>query len=61
VLNGASDLPSRIDAGAALASALPGASHHTLVDAGHLANLDDPAGYEAVIRAFVDGLSASRP
>jgi pimeloyl-ACP methyl ester carboxylesterase len=56
VLNGASDLPSRIDAGVALASALPGARHHSFVGAGHLANLDDPVAYEAEIRAFVGGL-----
>jgi 3-oxoadipate enol-lactonase len=58
VLNGASDLPSRIDAGVALASAVPGARHHTLLDAGHLANLDDPAAYAAEIRTFVGELPA---
>jgi 3-oxoadipate enol-lactonase len=59
VLNGASDLPSRIDSGVALANAVSGARHHTLAGAGHLANLDDPPAYEAAIRAFVDGLPAS--
>jgi 3-oxoadipate enol-lactonase len=59
VLNGASDLPSRIEAGVALASALPRARHHTLFDAGHLANLDDPVGYEAEIRALIEAVGAA--
>ena len=58
VLNGASDLPSRIESGVALATAVPGARHHVLAGAGHLANLDDPGAYEAAIRAFVDKLPA---
>lgn len=58
VLNGAADLPSRIDAGVALANAVPHGRHHVFSSAGHLANLDDPAAYEAMIRAFVDGLVA---
>jgi pimeloyl-ACP methyl ester carboxylesterase len=58
VLNGASDLPSRIESGVALANAMPGARHHSFAGAGHLANLDDPKAYEAAIRAFVEELSA---
>jgi pimeloyl-ACP methyl ester carboxylesterase len=58
VLNGASDLPSRIESGAALANALPNARQHVLAGAGHLANLDDPPAYEAAIRAFIAGLPA---
>jgi 3-oxoadipate enol-lactonase len=60
VLNGASDLPSRIEAGAALASAIPGARHHTIAGAGHLANLDDPLAYERALRGFVETLSPAR-
>jgi pimeloyl-ACP methyl ester carboxylesterase len=54
VLNGASDLPSRIEAGAALASAVPGARQHIIADAGHLASLDAPAAYADVLRAFTE-------
>jgi pimeloyl-ACP methyl ester carboxylesterase len=53
VLNGARDVTSRIASGLALASAVPGARHHVIADAGHLANFDDPAAYEAALRGFI--------
>jgi pimeloyl-ACP methyl ester carboxylesterase len=59
VLNGAVDLPSRIEAGLALANAVPGARRQIIASAGHLASVDDPAAYEAVIRAFLQGSSAA--
>ena len=56
VLNGEADLPSRVEAGAALARALPNARHEVLAHAGHLANLDDPEAYALAIEAFASGI-----
>jgi pimeloyl-ACP methyl ester carboxylesterase len=56
VLNGAHDSAARLDAGRTLCRAIPGARRVELKDAGHLALLDDPAGYAAAVHAFCRGL-----
>jgi pimeloyl-ACP methyl ester carboxylesterase len=52
ILNGARDSASRREAGRLLQAAIPGATHAELSGAGHLALLDDPAGYAQAIRTF---------
>ncbi|HVO48852.1 MAG TPA: alpha/beta hydrolase [Steroidobacteraceae bacterium] len=53
ILNGEFDVQSRLDAGAALARALPH-SHRVIVPhAGHLANLDNPMDYNRALRDFL--------
>ena len=53
VLNGAYDLPSRLQSARQLCAQLPAAEHVILADAGHLINLDQPALYSKLCRAFV--------
>jgi 3-oxoadipate enol-lactonase len=53
VLSGAYDLPSRMQAARLLCTLLPGAEHVILADAGHLINLDQPALYSQLCRAFL--------
>ena len=56
VLNGGHDSPARLAAGRSLQAAIPGASRAEIAAAGHLAALDDPAGYAAAISTFCDVL-----
>ncbi len=52
VINGTLDLRTRRDAGEALTRALPRSEHASVSQAGHLANIDNPAAYNAVLRDF---------
>lgn len=54
ILNGAFDLPSRTRAARWLLARLPGAEHASVPNAGHLPNLDNPAAYNALCRAFLN-------
>jgi pimeloyl-ACP methyl ester carboxylesterase len=54
VINGALDLQTRKNAGVALTRALPRSEHVSVSQAGHLANLDNPAAYNAVLLDFLD-------
>jgi pimeloyl-ACP methyl ester carboxylesterase len=54
VLNGEFDLESRRLAGAALGKLLPRAERQIISGAGHLANLDNPQGYNEVLRRFLE-------
>ncbi len=56
ILNGQLDSPARLAAGRGLQAAIPGAQRVELRNAGHLAALDDPAGYAAAIATFCRGL-----
>jgi len=53
VLSGAYDLPSRTQSARLLCSELPLAEHVIIPDAGHLINLDQPALYNRLCRAFL--------
>ncbi len=53
LLNGAYDLPSRLQSAHKLCTQLPGAEHVILPDAGHLINLDQPALYSKLCRVFL--------
>jgi 3-oxoadipate enol-lactonase len=53
VINGALDLQTRKDAGAALTRALPFSDYISVPAAGHLANLDNPQQYNTVLRDFL--------
>jgi 3-oxoadipate enol-lactonase len=53
VLNGAYELPSRLQSARNLCAQLPGADQVVLPDAGHLINLDQPALYSKLCRAFL--------
>ena len=53
LINGACDLPRRLEAAARLRRRLPAAEHALVPDAGHLPNLDNPGHYEALCRAFL--------
>jgi 3-oxoadipate enol-lactonase len=53
VLVGKHDSPSRLQAARALCARLPGAQCAVIADAGHLANLDQPARYTELCRAFL--------
>jgi pimeloyl-ACP methyl ester carboxylesterase len=52
ILNGARDSTARREAGRKLQAEIPGAARAELPCAGHLALLDDPAGYVQAISAF---------
>jgi len=54
VITGEHDAASRVRAADALAARMPHAGRAVIPDAGHLANLDNPATYNRVIREFVD-------
>jgi pimeloyl-ACP methyl ester carboxylesterase len=56
LLNGSLDSPARHDAALALEAAIPGAQRVQLPGAGHLAALDDPAAYAAIVAAFCQNL-----
>src|SRR5205807_401493 len=53
LINGACDLPRRLEAAARLGRRLPAAEHALVPDAGHLPNLDNRGHYEALCRAFL--------
>jgi len=59
VLNGALDSAERRDAGRRMAAALAGARRVELPAAGHLALLDDPAGYAAAVTGFLRSREAT--
>lgn len=54
LLNGEHDLPSRVRAAQLLSAQLPSAERRLIAGAGHLANLDQPAVYSELCRAFFD-------
>ncbi len=56
ILNGARDSAARRDAAHTLQVAIPGARIVELPGAGHLALLDDPAGYAQAVSAFCESL-----
>jgi len=56
ILNGSHDSPARLEAGHSLQASISGARQVGLPGAGHLALLDDPAGYVAAVGAFCDAL-----
>jgi 3-oxoadipate enol-lactonase len=56
LLNGSLDSPARHQAALGLQAAIPGARRTVLPGAGHLAALDDPPGYAAIVNAFCQGL-----
>lgn len=58
VMAGALDVPSRRDAARAIRAALAGAQFVLVPDAGHLANLDNPAAYNASLAAFLEGVGS---
>jgi 3-oxoadipate enol-lactonase len=58
ILNGRHDSAARIAAGHTLCASIRDARRIELPSAGHLALLDDPAGYVAAVSAFCDGLPA---
>jgi pimeloyl-ACP methyl ester carboxylesterase len=53
ILSGAYDLPSRLQSALELRAKLPTAQHTILPEAGHLINLDQPALYSRLCRAFL--------
>lgn len=53
LVNGELDSPPRIAAAAAAVASRPGATRAVIPAAGHLAALDNPAGYDAAIRPFL--------
>jgi 3-oxoadipate enol-lactonase len=53
ILNGAHDLPSRLQTARRLCAELPAAEHEEVADAGHLINLDRPAVYSELCRSFL--------
>lgn len=53
IINGEHDSDARIGAGADLARALPDARRAVIPAAGHLANLDNPGAYNAVLGEFI--------
>jgi 3-oxoadipate enol-lactonase len=53
ILSGAYDLPSRLQSARDLCARLPAAEHAILPEAGHLINLDQPALYSRLCRAFL--------
>lgn len=55
ILSGAYDLPSRLQSARELSARLPAAEHVVLPEAGHLINLDQPALYSRLCRAFLTG------
>jgi pimeloyl-ACP methyl ester carboxylesterase len=54
VLTGRHDLASRTRAADELAARIPTGERARIEEAGHLPNLDNPAAYNAVVRAFLD-------
>jgi 3-oxoadipate enol-lactonase len=54
VITGEYDVASRIAAADALSRRIPDAQRAVIPDAGHVANLDNPQRYNAVVRAFLE-------
>ncbi|MGH8289401.1 MAG: alpha/beta fold hydrolase [Steroidobacteraceae bacterium] len=61
IMTGEHDLPARVRAADALASALPGARRAIINCARHLPNLDNPSAYNAALRGFLVRHAASIP
>ncbi len=61
VITGEHDLPSRTRAADVLASRLPEAQRAVIPAAGHLANLDNPQHYNAVVREFLERHAVALP
>ena len=61
IINGESDLPSRLEAAQRLCGRLPRAEQALVSDAGHLPNLDNPPRYNALCRAFLAGHAREPP
>jgi pimeloyl-ACP methyl ester carboxylesterase len=59
VITGDHDLPSRVHAADDLARRSMNAERAVIQSAGHLPNLDNPNGYNAVVRAFLERHAAS--
>jgi 3-oxoadipate enol-lactonase len=59
VLNGALDSAERREAGRRIAASIPGATRVELPNAGHLALLDDPAGYASALTAHLQHRGAA--
>jgi 3-oxoadipate enol-lactonase len=53
VLSGSHDLPSRLAAADQLARSLPLGTRASVPEAGHMANLDNPPAYNALVLAFL--------
>jgi len=60
VLNGVDDTPRRRAMGDELARVLPRAERALVENAGHLPNLDNPAGYNQLVESFIEGHAAPR-
>ena len=61
VLSGEFDLPSRLQSARLLCTRLAHAEHVTIEEAGHLINLDQPARYAQLCRAFLTRHSTPNP
>ena len=61
VITGEFDLPSRTEAADVLACRLPQAQRAVIPAAGHLANLDNPQHYNAVVRRFLERHAVALP
>jgi pimeloyl-ACP methyl ester carboxylesterase len=59
ILSGAYDLPSRLESALELCAKLPAAEKVILPEAGHLINLDQPALYSKLCRAFLQRHTSS--
>lgn len=59
VITGEHDAAERIAAADGLARLLPHARRATVPEAGHLPNLDNPAAYNAIVRAFLEHHSSA--
>jgi 3-oxoadipate enol-lactonase len=53
VLTGSADLPHILDIATAIASGVARSRHRSLEGAGHMLNLDDRAGFDEALRAFL--------
>ena len=60
VLNGVDDTPRRRAMGDELARVLPRAERALVENAGHLPNLDNPAGYNQLVESFIERHAAPR-
>ncbi|HEY0746185.1 MAG TPA: alpha/beta hydrolase [Steroidobacteraceae bacterium] len=54
LVNGEHDLKSRVHWARQLATQLPQAEHVTVLDAGHVCNLDNPRAYNGLLKRFLD-------
>jgi pimeloyl-ACP methyl ester carboxylesterase len=58
IINGDSDLHTRLEAGSALADAIVGVHQHHIRDAAHLPNLDNPLAYNALLDTFLEACAS---